>query len=179
MPWLMFTDQTAKAKRQLDQTELSKQVHALPTDPEGLVHLGDDGVVRSWAANHTVLGYLALSPSEIAVWISNPRYTQEKKDHFKQLFDGIDGRTVPQEEIFSPREEIWPHAFSNLEKRAGCVGQDKRSIPEPVSINEADRAKFRLKRAANECFGWCRTGSDCVAGCLCQTTDCEMLGDCA
>jgi hypothetical protein len=34
-------------------------------DPDGFVHVADDGVARSYAANNTVINYVALSNSQI------------------------------------------------------------------------------------------------------------------
>ena len=64
-------------------------------DPDGFVHVADDGVARSYAANHSVIDYAALSNSQIQQMISQlPASYQEHLEHLRQVFEGVDGYDV-------------------------------------------------------------------------------------
>jgi hypothetical protein len=112
-------------------------------DPDGFVHIADDGVARSYAANNTVIDYAALSNSQIQQMISQlPVSYQEHQEHLRQVFEGVDGYDVTDKsQLFEPPPWLRPfeidpttptqsrneahEAASALENRqiTYCVGQ--------------------------------------------------------
>ncbi|KAF2112696.1 hypothetical protein BDV96DRAFT_602083 [Lophiotrema nucula] len=77
------------------------QKKALPREPLGQFHLADDGVLRSLAANYTVLGYIKLSPELIATHIEHVAgglMSAAEKDHYDAVFDGVDGLLVEDDD---------------------------------------------------------------------------------
>ncbi len=117
---------------------------SLQSDPDGFVHSGDDGVVRSYAANFTVLSFAKLDPEQI--WAVVGKYPQDYQEQlgprWAEVYENVDGRTVSNvSQILHPGDEILPEEVkstspnnddleerdldSNLDlaKRQGCVGR--------------------------------------------------------
>jgi methylmalonyl-CoA mutase N-terminal domain/subunit len=80
-------------------------------DPDGFVHVADDGVARSYAANNTVIDYAALSNSQIQQMISQlPASYQEHLEHLRQVFEGVNGYDVANKsQLLTPPP--WLQAF--------------------------------------------------------------------
>ena len=74
-------------------------------DPMGVIHLGDDGVLRSFSENFTVLNYAPLHPDEIDQL--NARFPDYEaiKEHYKD----VDGRNVIDlEALMNPAQHLLP-----------------------------------------------------------------------
>lgn len=85
---------------------------------QGITHLGDDGVLRSFAPNGTVLEYVKLSASQIQQVLDSHGRT----DHFTEVFDGVDGREVTDlEQLMNPGEHLLPFPFMNSTMSAGVT----------------------------------------------------------
>ncbi|KAG9692820.1 hypothetical protein KCU95_g6365, partial [Aureobasidium melanogenum] len=88
-------------------------------DPNGVINIGRDGVLRSLNADHTiVLGYRRLSPQEIKEYIAPA--DQATKD----ALDGVDGRGVTDEAqlwavpaVHLPAGELKRDTKNHTEKR--------------------------------------------------------------
>ena len=85
---------------------------------QGITHLGDDGVLRSFAPNGTVLEYVKLSANQIQQLVDS----HGRNDHFTEVFDGVDGREVTDlEQLTNPGEHLLPLPFQNSTMSAGVT----------------------------------------------------------
>lgn len=86
---------------------------------QGIVHLGDDGVLRSFGPNGTVLEYVKLSTNQIQQMLDR----HGRNDHFTEVFDGVDGRAVTDlEQLTNPGEHLLPQfPFMNSTESAGVT----------------------------------------------------------
>ena len=83
---------------------------ALQRHPDGVVHLGDDGVLRSFHPNQTVLEYVKLSANQIQHVLD----VQGRNDHLNEIFDGVNGHSVTDlEQLTNPGEHLLPLHFVN------------------------------------------------------------------
>ena len=133
--------------------------------PDGVMHFGDDGVLRSYDGAKQVIDYFQLSPEQVHAFIE--RSKPHEKDHLWQVMGGADGRKVCQDEIFNPPDHIrtsWvPEGY--LEKRTVCSppgaaeGTDmspavNSTLEKRVECNEV--ACTNNKQCDNAvCFGGC------------------------
>ncbi|KAL3708518.1 hypothetical protein TMatcc_006502 [Talaromyces marneffei ATCC 18224] len=97
-------------------------ISKLETDPDGYLHIADDGVARAYDANDSVTGYVALSNDQLMELLANlPAQWQYELDHLYSVFDGVDGRDVNQTQLLNPpaslRRDRGPTKSQN-EKRA-------------------------------------------------------------
>lgn len=88
------------------------------TNLTDFIHLGDDRVLRHFNESGAVLNYAPLSPQQISQALSDTssRDTLENKEHFSEVFSGVDGRTVRAPALLNPPEEIYPTNFLNNQK---------------------------------------------------------------
>ncbi|KAK0661846.1 Lactobacillus up-regulated protein [Lasiodiplodia hormozganensis] len=86
-------------------------IRALKIDDDGFVHTGDDGVTRSYNANNEVIDYYQTDPQQLEMLVNFwPIVTD--KDHLRQIFNGVDGRVVVNEDtLLHPPEELRPAAI--------------------------------------------------------------------
>ncbi|KAL2855306.1 hypothetical protein BJY01DRAFT_204419 [Aspergillus pseudoustus] len=74
---------------------------------EGFVHLGDDGVLRSYNGAGLVLGYHALDPDQIAQY--NSGFPISAQEHLREVFKGVNGRAVTDPaQLTNPVAELRP-----------------------------------------------------------------------
>lgn len=82
-------------------------VAAMEKHKDGIMHLGDDGVLRSLAPNMTVLGYVKLAPGHIQHILDR----QGRDDHLTEVFDEVSGHDVHEEQPNNPGKHLWPFGF--------------------------------------------------------------------
>jgi len=66
---------------------------ALKLDPEGIIRLGDDGVLRSFDSRLAVVDYRNLDPAQIQAWLLQSS-TADVVAANELVVSGVDGRTV-------------------------------------------------------------------------------------
>lgn len=99
-------------------------IYELKTDPDGYVHVADDGVARAYDANDSVTGYVALSNDQLMELLANlPAQWQHELDHLHSVFDGVDGRDVNQTQLLNPP--------ASLRRNRGPAKSKKREV-EPL-----------------------------------------------
>lgn len=91
--------------------EMRKIWKSLKLSPslEGLVHLGDDGVVRSFSSRGQVVDYRQLSPEEIdtALLSLSTKVPAQEHDKVSSILRGKDGRKVTDmEQILRPGPDV-------------------------------------------------------------------------
>lgn len=86
----------------------------LKQDPTGAgcLHLGSDGVLRSYAGDGAVLDHRPLSPAQIAehvaVFRATGAYDDAQMAQIEAEYRGVDGRDVPLERCVEPGDEQRP-----------------------------------------------------------------------
>lgn len=89
----------------------------------GMKHLGDDGVLRSFAPNGTVLDYVKLNASQVQQMVD----LYGRDDYLTEVFDGVDGHNVTNhEQLVNPGEHLLPVGFKNWTKNALASLNSKR-----------------------------------------------------
>ena len=66
---------------------------ALKVDPEGIIRLGDDGVLRSFDGKIAVVDYRNLDPTQIRAWLLQSS-TADVVSASEIVANAVDGRTV-------------------------------------------------------------------------------------
>lgn len=105
---------------------------SLKEDPEGVVGLGTDGVLRSFDGPFTrnVIDAVALSPTQIKYYLDQSSWCQNVEDQYR----GVDGRNVVgREALFNPPQDSIPPKYANEEE-----------------LEEADREIERLNQEVEE-----------------------------
>ncbi|PGH04885.1 hypothetical protein AJ80_08434 [Polytolypa hystricis UAMH7299] len=97
------------AESATESQSMQEKVDKLRKDPEGILHLGGDGVLRSWSGDyHTVIDYIRLRPKEIKHFYSGfaRNHPEEFEKDTEESLAGIDGRTVTDAQVFNPPEAL-------------------------------------------------------------------------
>lgn len=142
------------------QTNPQDWVAQLRQEDDGLIHLADDGVLRSYAANGTVLDARQLDNAQIMAFIKDrerhPNMTPSILQHFHDVFQGVSGFDVTDpDHLLNPPAELRPPRLSN------------RQVSPPQSRHVAGEilSTFRhyRKRAPPLCNeATCNSKSDCT-----------------
>lgn len=140
--------------------------NANPTD---FFHLGDDGVLRHFNKSGAVLNYAPLSPQQISQSLSDTSSldTAEKKQHFSQVFENVDGRHVKGPALLNPPAHIYPTSFLNNRR--------------PSEASEVPRADLSLNPRQECAHHRCFRGESCTKypGCTrCFIKDMAKEGEC-
>ena len=78
-----------------------------------MIHLGRDGVLRSFNSRREVVDYKQLSPEEITDVNSRLDFDSKLQQHVTEVMQGVDGRKVTDlKELLQPGPEIMPR-FDN------------------------------------------------------------------
>lgn len=123
-------------------------ISTLKKDPDGYVHIADDGVARAYDANDTVTDYVPLSNDQLMQLIADlPGPWQNEADHLHSVFDGVDGlQVVNQSQLLDP-----PASLRRQMNRGAAV-----------SRNERRRVESLLERSTPACAGvLCYSSSSC------------------
>ncbi|KKZ64867.1 hypothetical protein EMCG_09244 [[Emmonsia] crescens] len=89
---------------------LSEIVKGLKHAPDGILHIGDDGVMRSFDEVGNVIDYARLNSTHlmtIAGWYSNGT-----QDHLQNVWANVDSFLVDEAQIWSPPEHLLPAQLS-------------------------------------------------------------------
>ncbi|KAH7043774.1 hypothetical protein B0J12DRAFT_671778 [Macrophomina phaseolina] len=90
-------------------TRYQELLFSLKADDHGVVHLGNDGVLRSFDASGNVIDYRQLSPDQIRDSIDMyDDIDKGKREHLENIYRGVDGRQVPREKVLNPDENAVP-----------------------------------------------------------------------
>ena len=95
-------------------------------DEDGIVHLGDDGVLRSFAPDLSVVDYVRLNPQQIQEAIGHragsPHLAEfhehvngknvTKLEHLFEVYENVNGEDVTElEHLLHPGEHLLPPGF--------------------------------------------------------------------
>lgn len=133
-------------------------IRTLKIDDDGFVHTGDDGVTRSYNANNEVIDYHRTSPQQLEMLVDFWPIATDK-DHLRQVFDGVDGRTVVNEDtILHPPEELKPAAIPD---------------PDSSSIDPALLEKRNVVQRLDPRQQYCLHKA-CTTSTACRTLGCRL-----
>lgn len=123
-------------------------LHNLKSDPDGITHFGDDGVLRSYSSSGTVIDHARLTNEHLmlaARWLPS-----DKQNLMKKKWAGVDGFQAPSEQIESPPSHLRPlllekpEAYNDLRQMARQVSRPRelqeRSDHCSSVLCETDRA---------------------------------------
>jgi hypothetical protein len=112
---------------------------SLKREPTGhcFTSMGTDGVLRIWHSDSfEVIDAVRLSTAQIKNYLDRLPFNQDKENKFR----GVDGRGVPDENMFSPPEEIRPKRPTEqmlqehrrlAEERKLHVTRDSKAVCQP------------------------------------------------
>ncbi|OAX82559.1 hypothetical protein ACJ72_03091 [Emergomyces africanus] len=90
-----------------DVRSVSNIISSLMMSPDnGILHLGDDGILRSFAENGTVIDYARLTVSQlmtVADWSSG-----EQRSHLQAIWANVNSFEVEDDQIWSPPVNLLP-----------------------------------------------------------------------
>ncbi|KAL2009495.1 hypothetical protein VTN00DRAFT_5302 [Thermoascus crustaceus] len=133
----------------------------------GIIHLGDDGVLRTIDENNNkeVLAYKQLSPDEITQMLRAffPFPGSERdRQRLTDLFRGVDGRMVTDEkDLWHPGADILPP----LQEDDDELDFSRASLNNRQPMTEAEEALSKLRRDEEQvaCYNFaCRTATNCL-----------------
>ncbi|GLA89597.1 hypothetical protein AtubIFM56815_004081 [Aspergillus tubingensis] len=82
-------------------------INNIPQSPNGVLFLGNDGVLRSVDAANRVVSYQQLSPQQISQYIQN--LPQREASRIQRVFQGVDGREVTDlDQLLNPDSDQLP-----------------------------------------------------------------------
>ncbi|RAK94791.1 uncharacterized protein BO80DRAFT_370295 [Aspergillus ibericus CBS 121593] len=86
---------------------ISEIISSLPQDNNGVLYLGNDGVLRSVDASGRVVAYQQLSPDQIREY--NSKFPAAEQDRLSRDFQGVDGRDVTNlDQLLNPDRNLLP-----------------------------------------------------------------------
>ena len=84
----------------------------------GVVHLGYDGVLRSFHPNGTVLAYVQLSSNQIQYLLDR----HGRDEYLDKIFEGVSGHAVKNNsQLLHPAEHLMPEGFEVSEWKQGTL----------------------------------------------------------
>ena len=86
-------------------------LHNLKLDDDGFLHLGNDGVMRSYAPNGTVIDVLCLTNAELLDHTHRLLAGADVKDTLRNNWAGVSGKDALDEHLFNPPNHILPSVF--------------------------------------------------------------------
>ncbi|KAE8329798.1 hypothetical protein BDV39DRAFT_202745 [Aspergillus sergii] len=97
-----------------DQKELSNIFRNVKSSPDAAFVLGCDGVLRALTIDHDVQDAVGLPPRLIKAFLDRDTFDPQMED----MYRGVDGTKVSQEQCWKPGPSLLPPPFSEEEKAA-------------------------------------------------------------
>lgn len=118
------------------QTELRNLIYAMKHDPtlQGMVCMGEDGVLRSFDADRNIVDAVPLRPELITAYFEPT--PPEELDKY-EVTKGVDGRDVPEEQWFHPPKELIPAPLAEEHRE-----RDPEKLEKYRQMYYEDRAKL-------------------------------------
>ncbi|GKZ27199.1 hypothetical protein AbraIFM66951_005118 [Aspergillus brasiliensis] len=126
---VLFALGSAVPTRSNNTQDVNGIINNTPQAPNGVLFLGNDGVLRSVDASNRVVSYQQLSPQQISQYIQN--LPQRDAARLQRVFQGVDGRDVTDlDQLLTPDDDQLPSrvatstASQALPTGTGLSGQD-------------------------------------------------------
>ncbi|KAK5659117.1 hypothetical protein OQA88_1207 [Cercophora sp. LCS_1] len=94
-----------------DQAELSAILRSWKMDPDGIISLGNDGVLRSLTADRDVIDAVGLRPGLIKAMHARVPPQARTVDEI------VDGTKTPREQWFNPDKTLLPPPLKELQRQ--------------------------------------------------------------
>ncbi|KAK4500639.1 hypothetical protein PRZ48_008828 [Zasmidium cellare] len=144
-------------------------------DQDGFVHMADDGVLRSYAANGTIIDALPFNNAQIKRMIAvAPGHIAPMRDHLLSVYDTVDGHDVHPDHHLNPPREMRHHKHGGPEPYENDEMYEEMDRLYEQSENEFEIVKRTLEGRPSFCIGrQCTTTAACGRlGCVvCMTWD--------
>lgn len=122
-----------------DSKELSNIFRNLKSGPEAAFVLGCDGVLQASTIDHDILDAIGLPPRLIKAFLDRDTFDPQMED----MYRGVDGTKVPQEQCWKPGPSLLPPPFAEEEK--ACfkkeIEENKEVIQENIRKRESGEVK--------------------------------------
>ncbi|KKZ62097.1 hypothetical protein EMCG_03421 [[Emmonsia] crescens] len=118
----------------LNENDVREILHNLKSDPDGITHFGDDGVLRSYSSSGIVIDHARLTNEHLmlaARWLPS-----EKQDLMKKKWAGVDGFQARSEQIESPPSHLRPLLFEKPEAYIYLKWQMAQRVSRPRELQE-------------------------------------------
>ena len=107
-----------------DASDTNSIIPLLSQKDNSAVHLGSDGVLRSYHPNGTVIDYARLDTEQIKYVVSA---FGAKDCDLSKSFEGVNGHDVTNEkQLFRPGDALLPHQFKAVKPESSCGGGQRR-----------------------------------------------------
>ena len=153
---------------------------AVPIDPEGFIHVADDGILRSYSGDGKVLDAKRLSNAALLSYAAGgPRKSEEAytegKDYLSTIWADVNGDDVPETQLMRPLKNFLPAPIAQPElTKLEAAKINENTSPVPVSpLEERQITVF--------CMGQtCTKSAACIfMGCFtCYYADHKLIGEC-
>ncbi|PWY86700.1 hypothetical protein BO70DRAFT_394718 [Aspergillus heteromorphus CBS 117.55] len=105
---VLFAATSANPARTTNQQDISSIINTLPQDPNGIIQLGTDGVLRSLDSENQVMAYFPLDGQQISDFNTN-FFPASQQASLTQTYQGVDGRSVTDNnQIYNPSQDTLP-----------------------------------------------------------------------
>ncbi|KAK5265993.1 hypothetical protein LTR99_004820 [Exophiala xenobiotica] len=145
----------------------SEILAGIEQDPNGFIHFADDGIVRSYSANGTVIDYAPLSNKHLLEVVNASRpILEEHYEHLMEVFNGVDGHNVTDlNQIWDPPEWLRPQPDEFNTHQSTARSEAAR---EPAALLNA---RPRPRPDQPMCYGM-----TCTTGPRCRSFGCQGCG---
>ncbi|OJD14647.1 hypothetical protein AJ78_05023 [Emergomyces pasteurianus Ep9510] len=101
----------------------------LPNDPDQINHISADGILRVFAVDGTVLGYVRLTAEQLQHWIDSHAsvLTEEELRLLQEAWANADTSKVSEEQIWNPSADLLPQVLVNPQ-------QERPVTPAPAMV---------------------------------------------
>ncbi|KXT13196.1 hypothetical protein AC579_2588 [Pseudocercospora musae] len=157
----------------------------MKVDDDFFVHIADDGVVRSWAANGTVIDAIRLTNRQLLEQIANaPLQLKPYVHHLEKVYANVDGHDVPEDELYHPTRMNTPTKFGGptVNERIDLkLDAEAKKIWEELNITTAEETveAFKTAQSANPADVLRRQAQNprqCLGRICARTSSCRFLG---
>ncbi|QSS52508.1 hypothetical protein I7I53_08167 [Histoplasma capsulatum var. duboisii H88] len=90
----------------ISKREVYDMLYSVETDTNGILHLADDGILRSFDETGNVIDYRRLNNSHLRAVAS--LYSKDINDYLLNIWNNIDGFAVEEKAIWHPPTDLYP-----------------------------------------------------------------------
>lgn len=160
---MKYTAQTqTKLIQQQSFHDTIDKLKAMYHKNDGILHIGDDGIARSFDGKGNVIAAIRMSKDELYSWADAMGDEFDKTD-LRAIWDKADPDSVEQDGAFQPAKELMPPKFTDPEGFQASFDRRRSENPQESILSELSR------RADNN---YC-LGRRCTTTTACQFMGCQ------
>ncbi|KAF7192155.1 Lactobacillus up-regulated protein [Pseudocercospora fuligena] len=154
-------------------------------DDDFFVHIADDGVVRSWASNGTVIDAVRLTNRQLLEQVANaPLHLKPYVPHLEKVYANVNGYDVPEDELYHPTRMNTPRAFGGPtanERVSSKLDAEAKKAWDDLNITTAEETveAFKAAQSANPADILRRQSQNprqCLGRICTRSSACRFLG---